>query len=62
MFGNCAFTNYMLSMLLILSNMSTTFYIYPIVFDFVKSYGSVDLELGVQIGVNFFNLGHSVCL
>jgi hypothetical protein len=53
MFGNCSFANYMLSMMIILSNMCTTFYIYPIIFDYLKTYsGDVDIYLyGLYLGV-----------
>ena len=55
MLGKCKFTNYMLSMLIILSNMSTAFFIYPVVYDYIITYNKeININIGLQIGVSIF--------
>jgi hypothetical protein len=53
MFGSCHLANYLLTILITLSNMLTMFSIYPIILEFLKTYENIesDLLLGLYIGV-----------
>ena len=52
-----SFGNYTLYTLIILSNTSTTFFVYPILYDYLSSYTKDSLlEIGLKIGVCIFNI------
>src|SRR4051812_39839338 len=57
MWGNCSITNYLLSIMIITSNIFTTYFIYPILADYIQNYGNgtnyylIGLYIGLILGL-----------
>jgi uncharacterized membrane protein (DUF485 family) len=52
-----SFSSYLLSVMIISSNIFTTYFIFPIIFEYIKTYENINLQqnkylYGIYIGVN----------